>query len=97
MTNRIVELHVDHFSTTGIVGWAISIVDKAIETCPLFFGGVERTHLGFEDPARATGTEEEVLTAFRRVRNQIRETVEIYLRSAEGAFAPDLKDEGKIK
>ena len=37
MTNRIVELHVDHFSTTGIVGWAISIVDKAIETCPLFF------------------------------------------------------------
>ena len=64
---------------------------------PLFFGGVERTHLGFEDPARVTGTEEEVLTAFRRIRDEIRETVEIYLRYTEGAFKPDLKDEGKIK
>jgi hypothetical protein len=38
---------------------------------------------------KKTGTEEEVLTAFRRVRDQIRETVEIYLRSAEGAFISD--------
>lgn len=77
--------------------YVITLCDGANETCPLFFGGVERIHLGFEDPARATGTEEEVLTVFRRVRDQIRETVEIYLRSAEGAFTPDLKDEGKIK
>ena len=77
--------------------FVITLCDGANETCPLFFGGVERVHLGFEDPARSTGTEQEVLTAFRRVRDQIRETVEIYLRSAEGAFTPDLKDEGKIK
>jgi len=76
--------------------YVITLCDAANETCPLFFGGVERAHLGFEDPARATGSEEEVLTAFRRVRDQIRETAENYLRSAEGVFPTD-QDEGKIK
>jgi arsenate reductase len=61
--------------------YVITLCGAANEACPLFFGGVERTHLGFEDPARVTGTEEEVLTAFRRVRDQVRETVENYLRS----------------
>ena len=61
--------------------YVITLCDGANETCPLFFGGVERIHLGFEDPAGVTGTEEEVLIAFRRVRDQIRETIENYLRS----------------
>jgi arsenate reductase len=76
--------------------YVITLCDGANETCPLFFGGVERIHLGFEDPARITGTEEEVLTAFRRVRDQIRETVETYLRNAGRASTTD-QDEGKIK
>lgn len=61
--------------------YVITLCDQANETCPLFFGGGERIHLGFDDPAGAAGTEEEVLTAFRRIRDQIRETVENYLRS----------------
>jgi len=61
--------------------YVITLCGAANETCPLFFGGVERSHLGFEDPSRVTGTEEEVLTAFRRVRDQIRKAVENYLRS----------------
>jgi len=61
--------------------YVITLCGAANETCPLFFGGVERIHLGFEDPAGVTGTEEEVLIAFRRVRDQIRETIENYLRS----------------
>lgn len=69
--------------------YVITLCDGANETCPLFFGGVERIHLGFEDPARATGTEEEILTAFRRVRDQIRETVENYLRSQTPAALTD--------
>jgi len=69
--------------------YVVTLCDAANETCPLFFGGVERTHLGFEDPARATGTEEEILTAFRRVRDQIRETVENYLRSQTPAALTD--------
>jgi arsenate reductase len=69
--------------------YVITLCDGANETCPLFFGGVERIHLGFEDPARVIGTEEEVLTAFRRVRDQIRETVENYLRSRTAASLTD--------
>jgi arsenate reductase (thioredoxin) len=64
--------------------FVITLCDGANETCPLFFGGVKREHLGFEDPARATGTEDEIRTAFRRVRDQIRQSVENYLRQAGG-------------
>jgi arsenate reductase len=69
--------------------YVITLCDGANETCPLFFGGVKRIHLGFEDPARVTGTEEEVLTAFRRVRDEIRETVEIYLGNVERDFTTE--------
>ena len=63
--------------------YVITLCDGANETCPLYFGGVRRGHLGFEDPARATGTKEEILAAFRRVRDLIRLKVEAYLVSAE--------------
>lgn len=71
---------IDEFESQSF-DYVITLCGAANETCPLFFGGVERVHLGIEDPARVTGTEEEVLTAFRRVRDQIRETMENYLRS----------------
>jgi arsenate reductase (thioredoxin) len=63
--------------------FVITLCDGANETCPLFFGGVKREHLGFEDPARATGTDDEILSAFRRVRDLIRRDVEAYLRTAD--------------
>jgi arsenate reductase len=63
--------------------FVITLCDGANETCPLFFGGVKREHLGFEDPALATGTEDEILAAFRRVRDLIRRDVEAYLISAD--------------
>ena len=63
--------------------FVITLCDGANETCPLFFGGVRRAHLGFEDPARAAGTEDEVLAAFRRVRDLIRRDVEAYLLSPD--------------
>ncbi|MCX6564058.1 MAG: arsenate reductase ArsC [Candidatus Aminicenantes bacterium] len=69
--------------------YVITLCDGANETCPLFFGGVERVHLGFEDPIRVIGTEDEILTAFRRVRDQIRETVENYLQSRTPASLTD--------
>lgn len=62
--------------------FVITLCDGANETCPLFFGGVKREHIGFSDPARATGTEDEVLAAFRRVRDEIRKTVEKFLLEA---------------
>jgi len=54
--------------------YVITVCDNAKETCPVFIGSVSnRLHIGFDDPAEATGTEEEVLTVFRRVRDEIKE------------------------
>lgn len=49
----------------------VTLCGDANETCPLFIGGVERIHHGFDDPSRLTGSEEEVLPEFRRVRDEI--------------------------
>jgi arsenate reductase len=63
--------------------FVITLCDSANESCPLFFGGVQRAHLGFDDPARAEGSEEERLAVFRRVRDEIRTQVEAFLMQAE--------------
>jgi hypothetical protein len=44
---------------------------SANERCPLFPGDTTRLHWGFDDPSRATGTEDERLGTFRRVRDEI--------------------------
>ena len=53
--------------------YVITVCDNAKETCPVFLGKVQhQLHIGFEDPAEATGTEEEIMTIFRRVRDEIK-------------------------
>ena len=49
----------------------ITVCGKADQACPMFPGQVHRYHWGFDDPAHATGTEEEIEKAFRRARDQI--------------------------
>ena len=52
--------------------YVITVCDHARETCPVFVGKVShRMHMGFEDPAEATGTKDEILSAFRKVRDDI--------------------------
>jgi len=52
--------------------YVITVCDGAKETCPYFSGEVKhRLHIGFEDPAEATGTDEEIMNEFRRIRNEI--------------------------
>jgi len=54
--------------------YVITVCDNAKETCPYFSGHVKhRLHMGFEDPAEATGTTEEVMPVYRRVRDEIKE------------------------
>lgn len=54
--------------------YVITVCGGAEESCPAFTGAVkQRLHIGFEDPAEATGTEEEVLAVFRTIRDQIEE------------------------
>lgn len=53
--------------------FVITVCDNAKETCPVFIGKVgKQLHIGFEDPADATGTEEEILNTFRRIRDEIK-------------------------
>jgi arsenate reductase len=49
----------------------ITVCDAAREECPVFFGP-ERLHVSFPDPARATGSEDEIMVAFRRVRDDLK-------------------------
>ena len=53
--------------------YVITVCGNAKETCPVFIGDVKhRLHIGFDDPADATGTEEKILVEFRRVRDEIK-------------------------
>lgn len=57
----------------------ITLCDQANESCPVFFGGTQRLHMGFDDPAAVSGSEAEKLSAFRKVRDQIRESIVRFL------------------
>jgi len=63
----------------------VTVCDAAAEDCPLWLGQGQRVHLGFPDPAKATGTEAEILSAFRRVRDDIGEQIPGLLRRWQAA------------
>ena len=64
---------VDQFLTRSF-DYVVTVCDSAKETCPVFTGRVKhRLHIGFDDPAEAQGSEEEVLAVFRRVRDEIKQ------------------------
>jgi arsenate reductase len=54
--------------------YVITVCDDAREACPYFSGTVKnRLHIGFEDPAKARGTEEAVLQVYRKIRDEIKD------------------------
>ncbi|MBC7124273.1 MAG: arsenate reductase ArsC [Bacteroidales bacterium] len=61
--------------------YVITVCDNAKETCPAFLGKVKhRLHIGFEDPAEATGTPDEVMAVFRKVRDEIKEKFKEFIK-----------------
>lgn len=53
--------------------YVITVCDNAKESCPVFIGKVKhQLHIGFDDPADAVGTEEEIMPVYRRVRDEIK-------------------------
>lgn len=60
------------------VDTVITVCGNADQACPMFPGQLHRFHWGFDDPAHATGSEEEILNEFRRVRDQIKLVFEAY-------------------
>ena len=69
--------HMDEFLSRRVTN-VITVCGNADQACPMFPGQVNRHHWGFDDPAHATGTEEEILAVFRRVRDEIRLVFEAY-------------------
>lgn len=55
--------------------FVITVCDSAREACPMFPGALYQMHWSFDDPATASGTAEEKLKVFRRVRDEIRDQV----------------------
>lgn len=78
--------HMNEFLDRDI-STVITVCGNADQACPMYPGQLNRYHWGFDDPAHATGTEEEIMAEFRRVRDEIRLVFGAYaagLREASG-------------
>lgn len=64
----------------------ITVCGHADQACPVFPGQVNRHHWPFDDPAHATGTDEEKLAVFRRVRDEIRRVFTAYAEGRRDAL-----------
>jgi len=65
----------------------ITVCGNADQACPVFPGQVNRYHWPFDDPAHATGTDEEIAAEFRRIRDEIRRVFEAYAAGRRDAAA----------
>ncbi|MDB6140698.1 MAG: protein tyrosine phosphatase [Verrucomicrobiaceae bacterium] len=79
--------HMNEFLTQD-VQTVITVCGNADQACPMFPGQVNRHHWPFDDPAHATGTEEDQLAVFRRVRDEI--------KAVFSAYAAGRLDQGKV-
>jgi arsenate reductase len=77
--------HMNDFLQTKIET-VITVCGNADQACPIFPGQVNRHHWPFDDPAHATGTEAEVFEVFRRVRNEIQQTLRAYVAGRRDAM-----------
>ena len=78
--------HMDDFLESE-VETVITVCGNADQACPVFPGQVNRHHWPFDDPAHATGTDEEIAAEFRRVRDEIRRVFEAYAAGRRDAAA----------
>jgi len=61
----------------------VTVCDSASEQCPLWLGQGRRIHIGFPDPAKVTGTQSQILDAFRAVRDDMLRCIPIALNDQE--------------
>ena len=74
--------HVNDFTDMDF-DFVITLCGNAKEKCPVFAGRVEHVHRAFDDPVMAMGTNDHSMTAFRKVRDEIRAFVETLPESLE--------------
>jgi arsenate reductase len=75
---------VEEFRDAGFDS-VITVCDDAARNCPVWLGRGKKTHLGFPDPAAATGSEDERLEVFRQVRDGLHQEIFAYLEQTPGA------------
>jgi len=63
--------------------YVITLCGSANEQCPLFFGGVRRVHIGFDDPSQVVASPDKILAEFRRVRDELKTRLTEYLTGAK--------------
>lgn len=71
--------HVDEYRHVNF-DYVITVCDNAKERCPYFPTNAIKLHHNFPDPAKATGTDEEIMNEFRSVRGMIKEYCEEFVR-----------------
>jgi len=62
----------------GELDLLVTVCGNADETCPAIPVRCEKQHWPFDDPAKARGSEKEIMTGFRRVRDQIRDRIKMF-------------------
>ena len=75
--------HVDEYAAVPF-DFVLTVCDHANEVCPVFPSSAKKLHHNFPDPAKATGTEEEILAQFRAVRGQVKAYAEDFARQYFG-------------
>ena len=70
--------HLDQFTEQNF-DLVVTVCDNAKESCPVFSGATLTLHWPFDDPADATGTDEEKMKIFRRVRDEIKTKIQTFL------------------
>ena len=75
--------HIDEFSGIDF-DYVVTLCDNASESCPVFSGKARIVHKPFEDPYFASGSEEQIMATFRKVRDDIRTFVETLPENLEG-------------
>ena len=84
-----IDISSQYSKTTADLGgqrfdYVITVCDDAKEACPYYANAAHQIHWGFDDPAAATGSDEERLAVFRRVRDEIAAQIHEFV-SAAGA------------
>ena len=72
--------HVDEYAAVPF-DYVITVCDHANEVCPVFPSSAKKLHHNFPDPAKATGSEEEIMAQFRSVRDQVKAYAQDFVRA----------------
>ncbi len=76
--------HVDEYAAVPF-DYVLTVCDHANEVCPVFPSTAKKLHHNFPDPAKATGSEDEIMDQFRSVRDQVKQYAQEF---AQREFAP---------